>query len=159
MAIQAAGTDFSRALRTAGLRVTGPRLAVLGALQVAPHADTETLIGLARERLGAVSPQAVYNVLAVLVEAGLVRRIEPAFSPALYETRVGDNHHHVVCRRCQRTVDVDCVVGKRPCLTPSQAHGFLLDEAEVTFWGLCPSCQAVKDRRQAHYPRQKGAPR
>jgi Fe2+ or Zn2+ uptake regulation protein len=133
---------WSDVLRGAGLRVTGPRLAVLGALSIAPHSGTEAITALARERLGAVSAQAVYNVLAAFVEAGLVRRIEPAFSPALYEVRVGDNHHHVVCRRCQATVDVDCVVGRRPCLEPSEAHGFAVDEAEVTFWGLCPACQS-----------------
>ncbi len=138
-------TPFEGALRDAGLRVTAPRLAVLEVLTSSPHSDTETVIALVRERLGAVSPQAVYNVLAALVEAGLVRRIEPAFSPALYEVRVGDNHHHVVCRRCLVTVDVDCVVGRRPCLTPSDAHGFGVDEAEVTFWGLCPDCQQRKE--------------
>ena len=135
-----ATTAFERALRDAGLRVTGPRLAVLHALQARPHADTETVIALVRDRLGSVSSQAVYNVLAALVDANLVRRIEPAYSPALYEARVGDNHHHVVCRRCLATVDVDCAVGERPCLTPSQAHGYVVDEAEVTFWGVCPAC-------------------
>lgn len=134
-------TDFAASLRGAGLRVTAPRLAVMDALISRPHSDTDTVIASVRSRLGSVSPQAVYNVLAALVDAGLVRRIEPAFSPALYEARVGDNHHHIVCRLCQSTVDVDCAVGRRPCLTPSEAHGFVLDEAEVTFWGLCPSCQ------------------
>jgi len=114
---------------------------VLQALQQRPHADTDTVMRLVRAELGSVSPQAIYNVLAALVETGLVRRIEPAGSPALHELRVADNHHHVVCRRCGATADVDCVVNRRPCLTPSEAHGYLLDEAEVTFWGLCPSCQ------------------
>ncbi|MHB8246326.1 MAG: Fur family transcriptional regulator [Acidimicrobiales bacterium] len=136
-------TDFTQALRESGLRVTAPRLAVLGVLSSEPHSDADAIKRLVRERLGSISPQAVYNVLAALVDAGLVRRIEPAYSPALYEVRVGDNHHHVVCRRCQATIDVDCVVGERPCLTPTHAHGFVLDEAEVTFWGLCPSCQTT----------------
>jgi Fur family transcriptional regulator, stress-responsive regulator len=133
-------TDGATALRAAGLRVTGPRLGVLQALRTAPHSDTDTVIRLVRDELGAVSAQAVYNVLAALVEAGLVRRIEPAGSPARYEVRVGDNHHHIVCRVCGATTDVDCAVGRRPCLTPSETHGYVLDEAEVTFWGLCPDC-------------------
>lgn len=134
-------TELADALRATGLRVTAPRLGVLQALQEHPHCGTEAMIGLVRLDLGAVSPQAVYNVLNTLTEAGLVRRIEPAGSPALYELRVGDNHHHVVCRRCGATADVDCAVGRRPCLTPSETHGYVLDEAEVTFWGLCPTCQ------------------
>jgi Fur family ferric uptake transcriptional regulator len=136
------GPDHSGALRAAGLRVTAPRLGVLRALQEHPHADTETVIGAVRRDLGSVSAQAVYNVLATLVSVGLVRRIEPAGSPARFEVRVGDNHHHVVCRVCGVAADVDCAVGRRPCLTPSEAHGFLLDEAEVTFWGICPGCQS-----------------
>jgi Fur family ferric uptake transcriptional regulator len=130
-------------LRHAGLRVTAVRVAVLTALADAPHADTETTIARVRATLGSVSTQAVYNVLAALTDAELVRRIEPAGSPARYEVRVGDNHHHVVCRRCGATADVDCAVGERPCLTPSETHGYLLDEAEVTFWGLCPTCQTA----------------
>jgi Fur family ferric uptake transcriptional regulator len=106
-----------------------------------PHADTETVVTLARRQVGSVSTQAIYNVLATLTVAGLVRRIEPAGSPALYELRVGDNHHHVVCRACGAAADVDCAVGERPCLSPSDASGYVLDEAEVTFWGLCPACQ------------------
>jgi Fe2+ or Zn2+ uptake regulation protein len=129
-------------LRAAGLRVTGPRLAALRALRRRPHAEAETVRTMVAEELGAVSAQAIYNVLAALVGAGIARRIEPAGSVALYELRVGDNHHHVVCRGCGITADVDCAVGRRPCLTPSDAHGFVLDEAEVTFWGLCPACQS-----------------
>ncbi len=132
---------FVAALRSAGLRTTGPRLATLNALELRPHADTDTLIRHVRAELGAVSAQAVYNVLATLVQAELVRRIEPAGSSALYELRVGDNHHHVVCRLCGAVADVDCAVGYRPCLTPSETHGYLLDEAEVTYWGYCPSCR------------------
>jgi Fe2+ or Zn2+ uptake regulation protein len=132
---------FAQLLRRAGLRVTAPRLAVLRVLEAEAHADTEQVIRRVRSELGTVSHQAVYNVLAAFAEAGIVRRIEPAGSAALYELRVGDNHHHVVCRRCGAVADVDCAVGKRPCLTPSDAHGYLLDEAEVTFFGTCPACQ------------------
>src|SRR5579872_5316889 len=135
---EAASAD---ALRAAGLRVTAIRLAVMDALVRRPHADADTVIATVRERLGSVSPQAVYNVLAALTDAELARRVEPAGSPARYELRVGDNHHHVVCRRCGRAADVDCAVGEAPCLEPSHTHGFVLDEAEVTFWGLCPQCQ------------------
>jgi Fe2+ or Zn2+ uptake regulation protein len=138
-------------LRAAGLRVTGPRLAVLRALRRRPHAKAETVRTVVAEELGAVSPQAIYNVLAALVDAGIARRIEPAGSVALYELRVGDNHHHVVCRGCGITADVNCTVGRRPCLTPSDTHGFVLDEAEVTFWGLCPACQSHQ-RANSHTP-------
>jgi len=138
-------TALAEALRASGLRVTAPRLGVMAALRSRPHSDTDTVIGLVREELGAVSAQAVYNVLGTLVEVGLVRRIEPAGSLALYEVRVGDNHHHIVCRRCRATTDVDCAVGRRPCLTPSETCGYALDEAEVTFWGLCPHCQTRRD--------------
>ena len=133
--------EAAQALRSAGLRVTGPRLGVLLALGSHPHADADAVISDVRRRQGSVSVQAVYNVLAALVDAGLVRRIEPAGSPARFEVRVGDNHHHIVCRRCGATTDVDCAVGRRPCLTPSETNGYVLDEAEVTFWGLCPRCQ------------------
>jgi Fur family ferric uptake transcriptional regulator len=132
--------DPTAALRDAGLRVTGPRIAVLAALAAHPHADAETLADAARAELGAVSTQAVYDVLRALTGAGLARRIEPAGSPARFELRVGDNHHHVVCRVCGDIADVDCAVGERPCLTASEAHGFVIDEAEVTYWGLCPDC-------------------
>lgn len=142
---------FAALLRGAGLRVTAPRLAVLSALDEHPHADTETVARSVRHKLGSVSPQAVYNVLAALADAGLVRRIEPAFSPARYELRVGDNHHHLVCRRCLAAVDVDCIVGRRPCLTPVDAHGFAVDEAEVTFWGVCPQCLDTRARRETDH--------
>lgn len=135
-------TELAGALRASGLRVTAPRLGVMHALRARPHSDTESVIRAVRRDLGSVSAQAVYNVLAALVDVGLVRRVEPAGSPALYELRVGDNHHHIVCRGCGATTDVDCAVGTRPCLTPSETHGFALDEAEVTFWGMCPACQA-----------------
>ena len=134
--------DLEGALRTAGLRVTRPRLAVLDAVREQPHLDTKALINAARVRLGAVSHQAVYDVLAALVDTGLVRRIQPEGSGARYEARVGDNHHHVVCRDCGAIADVDCATGAAPCLTPSADGGFVIDEAEVVVWGRCPSCTA-----------------
>src|SRR5689334_24553974 len=124
-------------LREHGLRVTRPRLAVLEVLAEGGHLEVEDIAGRARTRLDSVSIQAVYDVLGALSRAGLARRIEPAGSPALFERRAGDNHHHVVCRGCGEIADVDCAVGEAPCLDPSQAHGYELDEAEVTFWGLC----------------------
>jgi len=133
--------DVASALRTAGLRVTAPRLAVYDAVAAAPHSTADAVAGAVRARLGQVSTQGVYDALRVLAEQGLLRRIEPAGSAVRYETRTGDNHHHVVCRGCGATGDVDCATGRTPCLTPSQTHGFVLDEAEVTYWGLCPSCQ------------------
>lgn len=138
-----AGNGPLEALRAVGLRATAPRLAVLAALRDRPHADTDTVIQAVRAQLGTVSAQAVYNVLAAFTSAGLVRRIEPAGSVARYEVRVGDNHHHVVCRSCGAVADVDCAVGRRPCLTPSDTHGYLVDEAEVTYWGRCPACQGA----------------
>jgi Fur family transcriptional regulator, stress-responsive regulator len=128
-------------LRSAGLRPTAIRLAVLDLLQAMPHAGVPDIAAAVQSVLGSASRQAVYNALDQLLLAQLVRRIEPAGSPARYEVRVGDNHHHVVCRRCGSAADVDCTVGEAPCLEPSHTHGFALDEAEVTFWGLCPQCQ------------------
>ncbi|HEY7719592.1 MAG TPA: Fur family transcriptional regulator [Pedococcus sp.] len=133
-------TDAERALREASLRVTRPRLAVLAAVDAHPHADTETLIGAVRRELPSVSHQAVYDVLRALTEAGLLRRIQPRGSVARYESRVDDNHHHLVCRACGAIADVDCAVGHVPCLTASDDHGFVVEEAEVTYWGLCPTC-------------------
>ncbi|SCE76517.1 Fur family transcriptional regulator [Micromonospora mirobrigensis] len=129
-------------LRSRGLRVTRPRLAVLDVLSGGGHLEVEEITRQVRERLDSVSTQAVYDVLGALSRAGLSRRIEPAGSPARYEARAGDNHHHVVCRGCGEIADVDCAVGAAPCLDPSSADGFEVDEAEVTFWGLCPGCQA-----------------
>lgn len=128
-------------LRSAGMRVTAPRLAVLSAVYRGGHLAADAVATSAREHLGTLSRQAVYDNLYALLEAGLVRRIEPANAPALYEARVGDNHHHLVCTNCGRIEDVDCVVGHRPCLQPSATHGFVLAEAEVLFWGVCPACQ------------------
>lgn len=135
--------DFSPVLREAALRVTRPRLAVLSAVHEHPHADTDSIIRIVRNTLGEVSHQAVYDVLRALTAAGLVRRIEPAGSVARYEGRTGDNHHHVVCRSCGVIADVDCAVGGRPCLTASDDRGFTIDEAEVTYWGMCPHCSTA----------------
>ncbi|MBB5111444.1 Fur family transcriptional regulator [Micromonospora echinospora] len=129
-------------LRSRGLRVTRPRLAVLDVLSAGGHLEVDEITRRVRQRIDSVSTQAVYDVLGALSRAGLSRRIEPAGSPARYEARVGDNHHHVVCRGCGEIADVDCAVGSAPCLDPSVGHGFELDEAEVTFWGLCPACQS-----------------
>ncbi|WP_026117884.1 Fur family transcriptional regulator [Nocardiopsis alkaliphila] len=133
-------TDFEHQLRESALRVTSPRLAVLSAVHDHPHADTESIIEVVRGSLGAVSNQAVYDVLKALTNVGLIRRIQPQGTVARYETRVGDNHHHVVCRSCGAIADVDCAIGHAPCLTASDNHGFSIDEAEVVYWGLCADC-------------------
>jgi Fe2+ or Zn2+ uptake regulation protein len=142
--------DLAHALRSAALRVTQPRLAVLAAVHEHPHSDTDALIRLTREELSDVSHQAVYDVLRALTAAGLVRRIEPANSVARYEARVGDNHHHAVCRSCGVIADVDCAVGDTPCLTASNDQGFVIDEAEVVYWGLCADC--TRASRQPEKP-------
>ena len=136
-------TDLEAQLRAADLRVTRPRLAVLAALRSQPHVDTETVISAVRSELGTVSHQAIYDVLRALTDAGLVRRIQPAGAIARYEVRVGDNHHHLVCRSCGAIADVDCAVGHAPCLTADDDHGFVVDEAEVVYWGTCPGCAAL----------------
>ena len=130
-------------LRDAGLRVTRPRLAVLAQVGAHPHADTAAIVEATRADLGKVSVQAVYDVLQALTENGLIRRIEPPGSVARYETRVGDNHHHVVCRSCGAIADVACAVGSAPCLEASESHGFEIDEAEVIYRGRCPECLAA----------------
>jgi Fur family ferric uptake transcriptional regulator len=135
--------DFERVLRGAALRVTRPRLAVLSAVHEHPHADTDSIIGLVRANLGEVSHQAVYDVLRALTAVGLVRRIQPRGSVSRYEARVGDNHHHVVCRSCGAITDVDCAVGYAPCLTAADDSGYEIDEAEVIYWGRCPECVAA----------------
>src|ERR1700744_4727242 len=136
----ATGQELEHSLRGASLRVTRPRISVLHAVHEHPHADTYSIIGLVRDDLGDVSHQAVYDALRALTDAGLLRRIQPLGSVARYESRVGDNHHHIVCRSCGDIADVDCAVGETPCLTASESHGFDIDEAEVTYWGLCPDC-------------------
>jgi Fe2+ or Zn2+ uptake regulation protein len=133
-------------LRHHGLRVTKPRLAVLEVLDAGGHLEVDEIVRQVRQRLASVSTQAVYDVLGVLARSGLARRIEPAGSPALYERRAGDNHHHVVCRGCGAIADVECAIDEAPCLDPSSAEGFVIDEAEVTFWGLCPACQTDRYR-------------
>lgn len=138
-----AHADPGELLRQHGLRVTAPRVAVLEAVGDLPHADADTILKQARTALPTVSVQAVYDVLHALTSAGILRRIEPAGHPARYERRVGDNHHHVVCRSCGTVGDVDCAVGEAPCLTPSSSSGFKIDTAEVTYWGICPQCAAA----------------
>ena len=149
--------DFERMLRDSALRVTRPRLAVLAAVSAHPHADTDSLIRMAREDLGEVSHQAVYDVLRALTSSGLLRRIQPAGSVARYETRVGDNHHHVVCRGCGAIADVDCAVGERPCLNAEDDHGYAIDEAEVVYWGWCPECRTAPTQFPARVLHETGA--
>lgn len=144
--------ELEQSLRGAELRVTRPRVAVLTAVHNHPHADTDTIIGAVRAGLGDVSHQAVYDVLRALTEARLLRRIQPSGSVARYESRVGDNHHHVVCRSCGAIADVDCAVGHAPCLTASVDHGFVVDEAEVVYWGTCPSCATTTPEEQPATP-------
>ena len=136
--------DLEGMLRGVALRVTRPRVAVLAAVHEHPHADTDSLIRIVRQKSREVSHQAVYDVLRALTDAGLVRRIQPTGSVARYEARVGDNHHHLVCRSCGAISDVDCAVGHAPCLTPSDDGGFEIDEAEVIYWGLCPDCSTTR---------------
>jgi Fe2+ or Zn2+ uptake regulation protein len=145
-----ATSELERMLRGASLRVTRPRVAALAAVHEHPHADTNSIIGAVREDLGEVSPQAVYDVLRALTAAGLVRRIHPPGSVARYESRIGDNHHHVVCRSCGSIADVDCAVGTAPCLTAADDHGYAIDEAEVVYWGLCPGCSAAHVPEHTH---------
>jgi Fur family transcriptional regulator, stress-responsive regulator len=137
------GIDPSALLRQRGLRVTPQRLAVLRAVSDAPHATADAVAETVEGEIGSISVQAVYDALAALTEKGLLRRIQPAGSSARYETRVGDNHHHLICRVCNRTVDIDCALGKAPCLTVVDDFGFEVDEAEVIYWGRCPDCVAA----------------
>jgi Fur family ferric uptake transcriptional regulator len=130
-------------LRQHGLQVTAQRLAVLRAVSERPHSTADDIDGIVRTEIGAISRQAVYDVLGALTDKGLLRRIQPAGSPARYENRVGDNHHHLICRACGRMVDVDCAVGATPCLTAADDSGYEIDEAEVTYWGRCPECAAA----------------
>jgi len=145
--------DAESRLRAASLRVTAARIAVLEALALdTGHPTVDTIHRAARERSGAVTLQGVYAILGDLEEVGLVRRIQPAGSPARYEARVGDNHHHLVCRRCGVSVDVACVTGSAPCLEPDEDHGFTIDEAEVLLWGVCPACRSAANDPRAHSP-------
>lgn len=142
-------------LRDADLRVTRPRVAVLSAVHDHPHADTSSIIAAVREDLGEVSHQAVYDVLRALTSARLLRRIQPSGAVARYESRVGDNHHHIVCRSCGAITDVDCAVGITPCLTASDDHGYAVDEAEVVYWGVCPGCSTAQVPDHTPDPRKE----
>jgi Fur family transcriptional regulator, stress-responsive regulator len=142
-------------LRGAGPRVTAARVAILETVNSGDHLDVDSITSGVRQRVGHVSIQAVYEALHALAAAGLVRRIEPAGSPARYEGRVGDNHHHLVCRICGAVADVDCVVGHAPCLAPADEVGYLVDEADVTFWGLCPACRAADTDASSQRPRPR----
>ncbi len=136
-------TDATELLRSHGLQVTAQRLAVLRAVAARPHGTADDIEQTVRAEIGAVSRQAVYDALGTLTDKGVLRRIQPAGSPARYEDRTGDNHHHLICRTCGRTVDVDCAVGDTPCLTAADGAGYEIDEAEVIYWGRCPDCTAA----------------
>lgn len=144
--------DPADLLREHGVSITAQRLAVLRKVTKRPHATADEIAEDVREELGAISRQAVYNALGVLADKGIIRRIQSAGSPARYEDRVGDNHHHAICRLCGKTVDVDCAVGETPCLTAANDSGFEIDEAEVVYWGTCPNCQASKSGKVANKP-------
>lgn len=135
-------SDAAELLRQRGIQVTAQRLAVVRAVASHPHTTADAIAEAARAEIGAISLQSVYDALAVLVAEGLIRRIQPAGSPARFETRVGDNHHHLICRVCGRMVDIDCAVGSAPCLTAADSSGYEIDEAEVVYWGRCPECVA-----------------
>jgi Fur family transcriptional regulator, stress-responsive regulator len=137
------GVEPAELLRQHGVQITAQRLAVLRAVSAQPHVTADDVVEVVREQIGAISRRAVYDVVAVLSDKGLLRRIQPAGSAARYETRVGDNHHHLICRTCSSLVDVDCAVGETPCLTAADHSGYEIDEAEVIYWGLCPSCQSL----------------
>jgi Fur family ferric uptake transcriptional regulator len=138
--------DSTALLRRHGVQVTAQRLAVLRAVSAIPHSTAGDIGAIVRAEIGAVSPQAVYDALATLTDKGIIRRIQPAGSPARYEDRVGDNHHHLICRACGRMIDVDCALGETPCLTAAQDFGYEIDEAEVIYWGRCPECAAASAR-------------
>ncbi len=142
--------DLTQLLRRHGVQVTAQRLAVVRAVSGRPHATADEIEELVRAEIGSISRQAVYDALGTLTDTGLIRRIQPARSPARYEDRVDDNHHHLVCRTCGRMVDVDCAVGRRPCLEAADDHGFTIDEAEVIYWGVCPACQAAEAATDMH---------
>lgn len=139
--------DWRQRLRAAGLRVTQPRLAVLETVRESSHLAADQVSDRVRERIGTVSTQAVYDALNTLTEHEILRKIEPAGSAMLFEINLGDNHHHIVCRECGAVVDVDCAVGSMPCAVPQETHGFVVEEAEVTYWGLCPDCAVTSERR------------
>ena len=146
-------------LRSRGVQVTVQRLAVLEAVSGRPHCTADDVARAVRAELGVISRQAVYDALGVLTDTGLIRRIQPAGSPARYEDRTGDNHHHLICRDCGHMADVDCAAGAAPCLTPSDAAGFEVDEAEVIYWGRCPACLARASGRPESGEKTGGSPR
>ncbi len=143
-------SNVEQLLRQSGVQVTAQRLAIMRAVTARPHVTTDDVIDDVRSSIGTVSRQAVYDSLGVLVNKGLVRRIEPAGSAARYEARAGDNHHHLICRSCRAMFDIDCAVGYTPCLTADDDHGFEIDEAEVVYWGRCPDCLATETRTSTH---------
>lgn len=145
-------TNPADLLREHGLPVTAQRIAVLRAVSSRPHGTADAIAANVRDRIGAISRQSVYDSLAILAEKGLIRRIEPAGSPARYEARTGDNHHHLICRTCGKTTDVDCASGHAPCLHATDDHGFLIDEAEVIFWGTCPDCLPARGKTKISKP-------
>jgi len=151
--------DPAKALRQHGVHVTVQRLAVLREVSRRPHCTADHIAENVRAEIGTISRQAVYDALAMLAEKGIIRRIQPAGSPALYEARVGDNHHHLICRICGKTIDVDCAVGAAPCLTAADASGYLIDEAEVIYWGTCPKCLAPSRRWGRRPKTKKSSPR
>jgi Fur family transcriptional regulator, stress-responsive regulator len=151
-----ASAGYEGQLRRHGLQVTAQRLAVLRAVAGRPHATADDAYRVVRSELGAVSRQAIYDALAAFTDRGLLRCIQPAGSPARYEARVGDNHHHMICRTCHRMVDVDCAVGTAPCLTAAETSGFEIDEAEVVYWGRCPECASAAEHHQGREPRASG---
>lgn len=149
--------DPAALLRRHRLHVTAQRIAVLRAVASRPHATADAIAEAVRGEIGSISRQSVYDALALLVEKGFIRRIQPIGSPSLYENRVDDNHHHLICRACSRVVDIDCAVGARPCLTASDDHGFSIDEAEVVYWGVCPPCaKAAPAESPIHPPTRRG---
>lgn len=155
--VDAHAVDTAARLRAAGLRVTDSRRAVVAALVERPHSSADELYGIVARTIPGTSLQSVYNALGDFVDAGLARRIEPAGRPGLFELRVDDNHHHLICSRCGAVEDVDCAVGEAPCLTPSHAHGYVVEAAEVTFWGVCPAC--ARAASSAGAPAAPGATR
>ncbi len=151
--------DAAHILREHGVQVTAQRVAVLRAVSGRPHCTADDIAEVVRAEIGAISRQAVYDALGTLAEKGIIRRIQPAGSPALYEGRVGDNHHHLICRICGKTVDVDCAVGAAPCLTAADTSGYVIDEAEVIYWGTCPKCLAANRGSGGHQNTKKAPPR
>lgn len=148
--------DPADLLRQRGIQVTAQRLAVLRAVTAQPHTTADSVAEIVRAEIGAISLQSVYDALGVLVNEGLIRRIQPAGSPARFENRVGDNHHHLICRTCGRLIDVDCAVGSAPCLTAADDGGYEIDEAEVVYWGRCPECLADTTRQRNTTTRKRG---